>query len=193
MKKLSILIPSTYNRQNMLDELMGHLKYQIDECGAQETVEILTDIDGGECSIGNKRQRLLEAANGSHVVFIDSDDWTANDYVEEILLALKQEPDVVGMEGWMTHEGVKRENFKISKNLPYITVSDANGNNEYLRFNNHLCAVKRDIALKIGFQDKRFAEDYCFALRLKNSGLIKTEVYIPKFLYHYRYIKNKDL
>ena len=193
MIKLSVLIPSTYNRQSMLDELLDHLKYQIEDCSAEESVEIMTDIDGGELSVGKKRQRLIEAANGLYVVHIDSDDLVPNDYLERILLALESEPDVIGFDGYMTHDGVNRENFKISKDLPYITIKDATGSNQYARFNNHLSPIKKSIALQIGFKDLKFAEDYDYALRLKESGLIKKEVYINHDMYHYRYQKNKTV
>jgi len=175
----------------MLDELIDHLKYQIDECVANDKVEILTDIDGGELSVGAKRQKLIELSKGHYICHIDSDDWVSNDYVEWILLAIEDSPDVIGFSGYMTHDGIKRENFNISKDLAYITIIDGNGNNEYSRFNNHLSPIKKSIALQIGFKDLKFAEDYDYALRLKNSGLIKTEVFIPHELYHYRYIKNK--
>lgn len=81
--------------------------------------------------------------------------------------------------------------IKISKDLPYITITDGAGNNEYARFNNHLSPIKKSIALQIGFKDLKFAEDYDYALRLKNSGLIKSEYFINHDMYHYRYVKNK--
>lgn len=189
--KLSILIPSTNDRNEMLYELLDHLHYQLYEENVNDEVEIITDIDNGEVSVGLKRQKLIEKAKGEWVVFIDSDDWPSNDYIEEIFLAMKDKPDVINFEGYMTTNGINRENFKISKDLPYITVQDAHGNKEYLRFSNHLSVIKRDIALKIGYKDLRFAEDYDYAKRLKESGLILTERYIPQSLYHYRYIKDK--
>lgn len=186
---LSILIPSTFDRAEMLSELIDHLKYQIEECNAKDSVEIITDVDNGECSIGKKRQRLIEAANGLYVVQIDSDDWVANDFIEWILLSIEQNPDVIGFSGYMTTGGINRDNFRISKDLPYITISDAHGAKSYLRFNNHLSPIKKEIALKIGFKDLRFGEDYDYAKRLQESGLIKKEVYIEMDMYHYKYIK----
>lgn len=189
--KLSILIPSTNDRNEMLYELLGHLHYQLEEENVNDEVEIITDIDNGGVSVGLKRQKLIEKAKGEWVVFIDSDDWPSNDYIEEIFLAMKDQPDVINFEGYMTTNGINKENFKIGKDLPYITIQDSHGNKEYLRHSNHLSVIKRGIALQIGFKDLRFAEDYDYSLRLKNSGLIKTEVLIPKPLYHYRYIPIK--
>lgn len=175
----------------MLYELLDHLHYQIEKGNVNDKVEIITDIDNYEISIGLKRQRLIEKAKGEYVAFIDSDDWVSNDYIEEIFLAMQGKPDVINFTGHMSTNGSNIENFKISKDLPYITIQDAHGNNEYLRFSNHLSIIKREIALKIGYKDLRFAEDYEYAKRLKESGLLKTEVLIPIDLYHYRYKKNK--
>ena len=105
--------------------------------------------------------------------------------------AIKQKPDVISFNDYMTTKGTNRENFKIMKDLPYMTISDAHGRNEYLRYNNHLSPIKREIALKIGYKDMKFAEDFDYAKRLKVSGLIKTEYYINKDLYHYKYIPDK--
>ena len=188
MKLLSIMIPYTPDRAKVLYELLSALHRQIEKENVQDEVEILIELDNYEMSIGAKRQKLLERATGEYVVAIDSDDEVSEDYISSIIEAIKQKPDVVGFAGFMTTKGAKRENFKIMKDLPYMTVSDAHGKNEYLRHSNHLSPVKREIALKIGYKDMRFAEDFDYSKRLKESGLVKTEYYIPKDLYHYKYI-----
>lgn len=188
---LSIMIPTTPDREQMLYDLLSNLHEQIDGINGRDSIEILVELDNRELSVGEKRQRLLERAKGEWVVAIDSDDEVSKDYISSIMEALKSNPDVIGMSGWMTWNGVKRENFKISKDLPYITITDAFGNNEYLRYSNHLSVIKRSIALKIGYNDMKIFEDFDYAKRLKESGLIKTEVVIDKFLYHYKYVPNK--
>lgn len=189
--KLSILIPSTHDRKEMLDGLLSFLKKQITDLKAHDEVEVLTEIDGREISVGNKRQILLERAKGDMILFIDSDDEISSEYLFEILNAMSSEPDVITFDGYMSTNGQKEEKFKIAQGLPYITIPSANGLNEYLRFPNHLTATRRSIALQIGFKDLRFAEDYDYSFRLKDSGLIKTSVHIQKELYHYKYITNK--
>lgn len=190
--KLSILIPSTHNRDSMLYELIDNLYNQIDEGKLKDEIEIITDIDNFELSVGFKRQRLIEKAKGEYLCFIDSDDLVSKDYIELVYLAITKSPDVVSFNGYMTTDDKSRDNFKIMKDLPYITITDVHGNKEHLRFNNHLSPIKREIALKIGYKDLRFAEDYDYAKRLKESFLIKTEYYINSELYHYRYKTKKD-
>lgn len=191
MKLLSIMIPYTPDRAKVLYELLSTLHSQIEKENAQDEVEILIELDNYEMSIGAKRQKLLERTTGEYVVAIDSDDEVGEDYISSIMEAIKHNPDVISFNGYMTTKGMNRENFKIMKDLPYMTISDAHGRNEYLRYNNHLSPIKREVALKIGYKDMKFAEDFDYAKRLKESGLIKTEYYINKDLYHYKYITDK--
>lgn len=190
-KLLSILIPTTPDREKVLYELLSELHNQIEKGGYDSFVEILVETDNRELSVGKKRQMLLERAKGKYVIFIDDDDKVGEDYLFEIMEAIKQEPDVITFNGWIETNGANRENFKISKDFPYITVSDAYGKNEYLRFPNHLCGILRSIAIKIGYKDMRHAEDYDYAKRLKDSGLLKNEIYIQKDLYFYLYNSKK--
>jgi glycosyltransferase involved in cell wall biosynthesis len=191
-KLLSILIPTTPDREKVLYELLSELHNQIEKGGYDSFVEILVETDNKELSVGKKRQMLLEKARGKYVIFIDDDDEVSEDYLSSILEVIeKDNPDVIGFTGFMTTNGIKRENFKISRDFPYTTITDTFGNNEYLRFNNHISPIKREIALKVGFKDMVFGEDYDYAKRLKESGLVKTETYINKDLYHYKYIYKK--
>lgn len=187
MKLLSIMIPYTPDRAKVLYELLSALHRQIEKENVQNEVEILIELDNYEMSIGAKRQKLLERAVGEYVVAIDSDDEVSEDYISSIIEGIRQNPDVISFNGYMTTKGVSRESFKIMKDSLYITVSDAHGRKEHLRYNNHLSPIKREIALKIGYKDMKFAEDFDYAKRLKESGLVKTEYYIPKDLYHYKY------
>jgi len=191
MIKLSILIPYTPDREKVLYELLSELHNQIDTLNLQEEVKILTELDNYEMSIGAKRQKLLERARSEYISYVDSDDFVSHEYLNSIMQAIKSNPDVINFKGWMTTSGINRENFRISKDLPYITIQDAFGRNEYLRFSNHLSVIKREIALKIGYKDLRFAEDFDYAKRLNESKLINTEYLIDAFLYHYKYIRVK--
>ena len=111
--------------------------------------------------------------------------------VSEILKAISNgEPDVIGFCGAMTTNGHSRIHWKISKDLPY-DAHEENGVKYYRRFNNHLSPIKKEIALQIGYKDIYVGEDYDYAVRLKESRLIKTEVFINKELYFYNYITNK--
>jgi glycosyltransferase involved in cell wall biosynthesis len=178
--KLSILICTIPKRKDLFDRLMLELRAQVGD----EQIEILWD--DGEGTIGAKRQRLLERATGNYVAFIDDDDWISRDYIRSIMYGIESKPDAVGFMGWITTNGKYQTNFKISKDCEYKTTSEG-----HERFNNHLSPVKRSIALQIGYKDMNYGEDYDYAVRLKESGLIKTERFISKHLYFYRYVSRK--
>lgn len=176
---LSILIPTTHDRRVMTDKLIAELNRQ-----AAGQVSILTAYDNGEYTVGKKRQMLLEAAQTDYICYFDSDDWPSPDYIESIMAALQHGPDCIGFKGWLTMRR-KRWEWIISNALPYV---DAQINREtvYLRHTNHLAPVRREISLSVGFPDKRHAEDHAYAVGLRESGLLRSEVFINKFLYHYR-------
>lgn len=180
---LSILILTIPKRKVLFDRLNLELRSQVLTCNSK--VEILAD--NGDGTIGGKRQRLLEKAQGDYVVFIDDDDWVSEDYLSSILFAIESNPDVVGFFGWITTNGMHRKRFILSKECDYVDRAE-----RYERHNNHLCPVKRDIALQIGYKNVSWQEDYDYAVRLKHSGLIKTERFISKSLYFYKYMTKKS-
>lgn len=180
---LSLLICTIPKRKSLFDRLTLELRSQILVCRTE--VEILAD--NGKGTIGAKRQRLLEVAQGEYVAFIDDDDKVSDDYIRSILYAIESSPDAVGFMGVITTDGRRKTEFKISKDCEYKTTPAG-----YERFNNHLSPVKREIALQIGYKDISWEEDYDYALRLHESGLIKTERFIAKHLYFYHYVTRKN-
>lgn len=175
---LSILIPTIDGRREMLNGLLTSLYSQY----TGEDVEILIDCDGG--TIGAKRQRMIEKAKGLYVAFIDDDDTVSTEYIKSVLPSCNG-CDVIGFRGYMTTNGKKPKGFVISKDVEYKEV-----NGVYYRFNNHLSPVRRELALQVGYKDLSYQEDYDYACRLR--PLVKTEVFIDKKLYHYRYVSKKS-
>lgn len=142
--------------------------------------------DDGPGSIGVKRQRLLQAAAGDYVCFIDDDDEVSPVYVSSIV-SLLGSVDAIGFEGEITTNGRHAKRFSISMNHNYEEKGGI-----YYRYNNHLSPVRREIALKIGYKDMSYGEDHDYATRLHQSGLIKTEHYIYTPMYFYKYITKKS-
>lgn len=177
--KLSVLIPSTFDRKEMTDNLVKYLK----SINNHPDTEIRVKYDNKEMSIGAKRQIMLEEATGEYVVYIDSDDYVPEYYFDEIFKAMEQNPDAIGIE--VDCLGTKyRKAVASDKYNEWTTNKD--GYN-YVRTINHICPVRREIALAVGFENERYAEDYSYSIRLKKSGLIKKEVFINKKMYEYRY------
>lgn len=179
---LSILICSTTARRASFNRLVGHLRAQMRAWPRQ--VELVVDIDDGEKTIGQKRNGLLERAVGTYVAFVDDDDWVSHDYVDRIVTALiDNEADCVSLEGIITTDGENPERFTHS--IEHDHWYSASG--VHFRSINHLNAVRRSIALKVGFPSKNFGEDHDYSRALR--PFLKSEANTgnsPLYYYWYR-------
>jgi len=179
--KLTICIPSVTERHSVFTELFNHISKQV--VNNKSEVEILCDIDNKEVSIGAKRQRMLQKALGKYITMVDDDDFVADDYVEKILKATESNPDFIGFEIECSGIAGKTESVSNSWN----DWGEKVGGFDYVRTPYHKSPIKTEIARQIGFKDMRYAEDYDFSKRLKQSSLIQNEVFIQKVMYFYRF------
>lgn len=184
---LSILIPTVVGREEKLNQLMKVLDPQFDRLvqlsihSGIMPVEILIDKDNKEVSIGAKRQRLLEKALGEYVVFVDDDDLVSDDYIDQILNNLGE--DAIGFLIDCFEQSRYTGRAKASRS--YANWGENQDGYKYVRTIYHKTPVKRELALRAGFKDMRFGEDYDYCMRLK--PFIKSENFIDKVLYYYRY------
>lgn len=182
--KLSILICTTIDRKEMFSTLYAEMFRQ----AHGKPVEILYLEDNKEISVGAKRQKLLEMSKGEYIVYFDSDDFPSPTYVDDILLAispgyLQPAPDCVGFMIHMTTNGVKPQTCCHS--LKYKEWAKNVHGYDYVRNVTIFNPVKRQLAIQVGFKDMRFGEDKDYSDRL--TPLCKTEKFINKKLFHYRY------
>jgi glycosyltransferase involved in cell wall biosynthesis len=190
---LSILIPTVPQRANLFLELHSEINNQLEMCNAFGLVEVISDdAPVGTKTTGQKRNDLIRSAQGDYVWFIDDDDMIMPNAIQNVLTALEQKPDALGINGIMTTDGTNKKEWYISKDLEY-TADYSKGYEVYLRPTNHITPTKREIAKLIQFEDKSNFEDYAYCMELKNLGLIKTEVKISEPVYHYRYISTNKL
>lgn len=191
---LSILIASVEERADKLKALLVIFEKEIFHTGLyggmhRDKIEVLTEVDNKEISIGLKRQKLLERANGDWIVFFDDDDMPNEGYVEMIFYAIHRNPlaDCIGIRGHMTTNGGKPETWchrlgwKIEGDGRNLLPSGYHYNRPIIHFN----PVKRELALKAGFKDLRYGEDMDYAKRL--NPLLTKEYFIDADLFHYRY------
>lgn len=184
--KLSILICTLPERKEHLGRLMESLSFQM--C---DTVEILVDARDRNIPTGQKRNELIDRATGEYFCFIDDDDDIAGDYVASILGALEEGPDVVTFEGTMTTNGMSAVHWIIKLGEKYEARTDPDGITRYYRFPNHLTAMKKELVKGFRFDSIWQGEDYKWALRIHNAGVLKTSRHIGKRLYHYKFITGK--
>jgi len=187
--KLSILVASTYCREEMTERLLSRLR----EMSKGYDAEVVVCYDNKEMSIGTKRQKMIEEANGEYVCFIDSDDDVPTYYVKEIFAALDKHPDCIGFDiktigtkGVLASASNRYSKWE-KRERSRRDIKKGKGKYDYYRTPYHKTPIRREIALEIGFKDLRYAEDHDFSQRLKQSGLIKTEEYIDRVMYIYKY------
>lgn len=177
--RLSILLPTVQNRAALFALLHAEVARQREG----KPVEIIVACDNKEISIGKKRQNLLLQAVGDHVCYIDDDDWIAPDYVESILAALESSPDCVGFKIRCTTGG--KNPVIAAASMKYKRWGENEDGYAHVRSPYQKTPIRREIALKVGFPDVRYAEDRIYSQGV--TRLISTEVFVDKVLYEYRY------
>lgn len=180
--KLSLLIATTSARNEIIKPLLAEIERQMNNHFGE--VELIINDHETDC-IGKKRNALLQEAKGDYVSFIDSDDHISHLYINTILTEIDFiKPDCIGINGVITTNGGDERKWFISKEYgSWFTGADGN----YYRTPNHISPVRRELALKAGFPEVSFAEDYEYSMRL--LPLLKTESLISTPLYHYDYWK----
>jgi len=183
MKELSILILTLPTRIDSYANLIKTLNQQVIQNNLMNRVQILSFCDTKEISVGEKRNILLNKSNGKYVCFIDDDDEIAPNYLIKLISAIESGADVITFCGdYIENTNVKP--FSIS----IIHRSNYNNPNIFYRLPNHLCPVKREIALSCQFTDKNFGEDSDYSERI--NKYIKNEFHIQDKLYFYMYNPN---
>lgn len=202
---LSILTPAVPSRMRWdpvmesspLETLCKKIDCQIGDL----PVEHLVLLDNKRRTVGEKRDALLRAAQGKYISFVDDDDDVSSDYVMEILIAAKQNPDVITFRQLSSvNEFSAIVEFKLGNPHEQYRGETCSGrppdlNNicgvdEVLLPNvrrgaAHLCAWRRSLAITSHFPAINYGEDFAFSVPL--SRLAKTEVHIPRVIHHYRH------
>jgi glycosyltransferase involved in cell wall biosynthesis len=180
----SILIATLEDRRDKFNALHSDLTRQIAALHLQQEVEILSHCDARQQSLSNKRNELIERAQGDFVAFVDDDDLVGPDYVERICGALRQDPtvDVVGIHIVITFQG--QHPHDIFYSIRYREIHSRN--HTYYRPPTHLNPVRREIARRYGYRDVGYAEDFEWALRVRDAGALRRETVIDSPIYYYR-------
>jgi len=167
-------------RANFYNALMSELNKQIKLLNAENIIEIITETDNGENSVGKKRNNVIDKAKGEYVCFIDDDDMITDIYVSKTLKALETKPDVVELVGFLP-----------KYNLPFIHNLNCGGHFKkdgiQFRTPNHLNTIKTEIAKQVRYPEISHGEDQDYSHRLWNSSLMKTESLIGERMYIYQF------
>jgi len=183
MKDLSILIPTLPARIDCYYNLIKELNKQIIQNNLINRVQILSLCDTKDISVGEKRNILLNQSNGRYVCFIDDDDEISPDYLIKIISALESNADVITFCG-----DYVENNLRTAFSISMVHRGNFNDSNIFYRLPNHLCPVKREIALSCLFTHKNYGEDSDYAEKINQH--IKNEFHIQEKLYFYLYNAN---
>lgn len=175
---LSILVPTIAGREHEFEKLIALLEPQVQDVDAN----VLYLKDNKELSIGAKRQLLLDACEAEYMLMIDDDDQVPGDYVAKVLQALGSAPDCIGYLEQCDIGG--RKSIACHSNR-YDCWMDNRDGYDYVRTIFYKDVIRTSIAKQIGFRDLRYGEDHDFSIRLKQSGLLTTEVFINEVMYYY--------
>ncbi len=172
-------------RADCYHKLIQELNRQIVLCNAEDKIDIVTESDNGENSVGKKRNNVLDNCTSEYFCFIDDDDMVTPIYISSILKALESKPDVVELVGFLPHH-----------NLPFIHNLNCGGHfrKDGIQFRtpNHLNCIKTHIAKQIRYPEISHGEDQDYSHRLWNSGLMKTEKLIGERMYIYQFDPKKS-
>lgn len=185
--KLSILICSILQREVQLKILLEEFYKQ--RIPYVNEVEILTEVDNKEISIGAKRQKLLERAIGDWIVYFDDDDVPSLKYIEMIYSAIVNNKDIdcIGIRGLMTTNGINPKTWCHRLGFPIAGdgINKTGYGYDYARPIIHFNPVLHSKAIQAGFRDMRYGEDMDYADRL--NKLLTKEYFIDDQLFHYNY------
>lgn len=181
---LSILICSTHTRWEGFGQAIQRQiwdQYNALPADRQKRVEIIMLTDNKQMMLGQKRNVMVDMAQGKYVAFVDDDDRLDPDYLSSLLIAAGADADVIT---FLVSVSMNGETPKICRYSAKFE-ADASHDTHYERLPNHICAVRREIARQVSFPNIAYGEDSSYSKLLR--PLIKTEAPINKVLYHYDY------
>ena len=183
---LSILIPSLHDRYNYLTRILNQISSQPEHLLNQ--CEIQVNIDGRYKTTGEKRNQLLSASSADYIVFIDDDDSISPNYLEQIFIGISKNVDAIAITSLYSPDDIETcgspRIVKHSKDYVWAETPEA-----YLRNITHICPVKRDLALQVGFPPTTFGEDISYSSGL--TSLVKEEYLIEDVIYTHQYRSKK--
>ena len=177
---ISILICTLPMRKIQFEELLNDIETL--KSKSFLNIEVLSD-DSIDISTGEKRNNLLNRANGIYSAFVDDDDKLTPDYFTVVERAIRNGNfDCIALNGRYYENGIFKGPFYHS--LKYTRwFNDDHG---YYRPPNHLNPIKTEICKQISYQNITYKEDIDFSTRLFESGLLKTEYthVVNQYLYY---------
>lgn len=182
-KSVTVIIP-VYNTKKYLERCLSSVINQtyknydvicVDDCSEDGSKDILKKYEGEYENIhcffndinmgqGQSRSLAIDRADGEYILFVDSDDYIAPDYIEHYMDVVENRDCDVVVGGFITDNGKKQRIHRIS----------ANSNMGCIISYSYACFKLYNKAFiqknKINFSDFRKGEDIYFSLLLVVAG-----------------------
>lgn len=188
---LAILIPTTPDRDILLQRLLEELQRQATELKAtSKDVDFIIletpkhNKETNEFSHGAKRNQLIQMAverGAKAIAFHDDDDMPGPTYIKRGLEFVESGMDVSELWGQIYFKGVKGNPFHHS----LIHKEWWQDDKFYYRMPNHLNFQKLELTKQVPFPDQGFGEDGKQSYAMRDAGIFKTEFKIPEIIYNY--------
>jgi hypothetical protein len=188
-KLWTIGILTVPERREFLDRLLKKLNDTMMFSFANR-IEVIVNSDNKIKTVGQKRNEIIDSANGKYLCFIDDDDIIGDYYISKIVWCLQSEQyDAVSFYGMYYNNGIPTMSFHHS------SLHGGHFKKDGIQYRplNHLNPILTNYAKQIRFPEKNYAEDSDYCDRLLKSGLVKNETGIPFTLYHYLFDSNTTL
>jgi glycosyltransferase involved in cell wall biosynthesis len=189
---LTIAIPTIEKRKLLFEELYNELKKQSNPYS--DEIEIISLCDDGEMTIGQKRNKLNELANGKYVVQWDDDDWISSNGIDMIMSAINMDVDVISYNHFTDIKDWGRlQHFHKYYSIKYPPpIGKTDYDNSIIQCTpDQKCVIKTEIAKKIKFYNMNHAEDSYYMRDI--LPYLKTEYYIDEFIYLYLNRSNESM
>lgn len=179
----TILIPTLGQRADKLRRLLGVLLPQVESYGSR--VQVVALWNNGEYALTRLRQTLVTSVTTDYLCFIDDDDMVPKYYVRDVMRSLEYKPQYIGWIVECLHTG--RNSQLAYHSLRYG--SWYNTNEGLFRDISHVNPIRTDIAQQADYRNtpRYRAEDRRWADQVRGLGVLNTEVYINRIMYHYHY------
>lgn len=179
----TILVPTLGERRPLFERLMAGLLPQLDPYAGR--VRVVGWFNNGSPSLPKIRQTMVLGTETDYLSFVDDDDLVAPYFVAEAVAALEARPDYVGFQVQCYSDGAPTAvayhslEFSRWRNMP----------GRYERDISHINPIRTALARKARFDQvgAGSAEDRAWAGQLRRSKTLRSEVVIPRIMYHYLY------
>lgn len=174
---LSVLIPTITEREAKANALFRSLEQRV----AGRSVEIIMMRENKLCGIGEARNKLLRAAGGKYITFLDDDDLLLEGYFELVLQNIDADKDVITFDQWAVVDGKEgRINCRLGHEVEPFRSGGVTKRPPWF-----WCVWRRELACAYAVPQVRAQEDVLWLRHLWVEA--ETEAHIPQVLHRYQF------